>query len=86
MNISINKDAPQIPIDRAWQTCVGSGHAFLAHRTDWTQYLKYVHDELGIRYVRFHGILDDDMLTVQRVSDFIPFPERQKSKNTALRK
>lgn len=80
MNISINKDEPRGLTDRAWQNCVGSGHAYLAHRTDWTQYLKYVHDELGIKYVRFHGILDDDMLTVQSIADFIPLPGASKIK------
>lgn len=78
MKIEIDKNIQRTAVDRSWQTCVGSGHAYLAHRTDWTEYIKRIHDELGIRYVRFHGILDDDMLTVQRTSDFIPLPGASK--------
>ncbi|MEO7728943.1 MAG: hypothetical protein ABIS45_16955 [Burkholderiales bacterium] len=31
---------------------------------DWQQQIKRCHDELGFRYVRFHGILGDDMGTL----------------------
>lgn len=34
---------------------------------------KLVHDELGMKYIRFHGIFDDDMLCFQRLSDYKPF-------------
>lgn len=44
-----------------WENCVGSGHASLALREDWRKALKKCHDELGFKYVRFHGLLDDDM-------------------------
>jgi len=44
-----------------WERCVGSGHASLALRRDWQDQLKQCHDELGFKFVRFHGILDDDM-------------------------
>ena len=71
--------------DNAWQKCVGSGHAFLAHRTDWCRYVKFLHDELGIQYVRFHGIFDDDMLTVQSLADFIPLPGADKIKEYSFR-
>lgn len=78
MKIYIDPNTACIPKDASWQQCVGSGHAFLAHRTDWCEYAKRVHEELGIRYVRFHGILDDDMLTDQRLSDFLPLPNANK--------
>lgn len=85
MKIEINVDAPRIEKDSSWQKCVGSGHAFLAHRVDWCEYVKRVHEELGIRYVRFHGILDDDMLTVQRLSDFMPLPNAGKVREYSFR-
>ncbi|MEO6968926.1 MAG: glucoamylase family protein [Rhodanobacteraceae bacterium] len=47
-----------------WEYCVGSGHATLALRADWQAQLKQCHEELGFRHIRFHGILDDDMGTV----------------------
>lgn len=47
-----------------WERCVGSGHGLLGLRSDWQKHLKIVHDSLGFKYVRFHGILDDDMSVV----------------------
>ncbi|MFX5697195.1 hypothetical protein ABTE35_19120, partial [Acinetobacter baumannii] len=43
---------------------MGSDHATMALRADWQTQLRRAHDELGFRYVRFHGILDDDMGTL----------------------
>ena len=55
-----------------WQFGLGCDHAFQLHRRDLFNQLKYVHDELGFKYLRFHGIFDDDMLTYQRLSDYKP--------------
>ena len=74
MEFTIRKDAKTIPHKKHWQFCVGSGHALLALRTDYARQLKFIHDELGIRHVRFHGIFDDDMNTVHDLTDFMPFP------------
>ncbi|WEN16669.1 glycosyl hydrolase [Rhodanobacter sp. AS-Z3] len=52
-----------------WEHTVGSGHATLALRADWQAQLKRAHDELGMRHVRFHGILCDDMGTLIDQSD-----------------
>ena len=49
-----------------WEHSVGSDHAPMALRADWQRDLKRAHDELGFRYVRFHGLLSDDMGTVVR--------------------
>ncbi len=56
----------QTPTDfpHFWEHTVGSGHAPLALRADWQQQLRRAHDELGFRYVRFHGILSDEMGTL----------------------
>ena len=43
---------------------VGSCHAPIALRADWQQELRRCHSELGFRYVRFHGLLSDDVGTV----------------------
>lgn len=59
-------------VKKHWQFCVGSGHAFLAHRADYIKQLKLVHDELGIERVRFHGIFNDDMNVCQKLSDHLP--------------
>jgi xylan 1,4-beta-xylosidase len=47
-----------------WEHTIGSGHATLALRADWQAQLKQAHDDLGMRHVRFHGILGDDMSTL----------------------
>ena len=52
-----------------WEHTVGSGHATLALRADWQAQLKRAHDELGMRHVRFHGILCDDVGTLVAEGD-----------------
>ena len=47
-----------------WEHTVGSDHATVALRADWQHQLRRCHDELGFRYVRFHGLLSDDMGTL----------------------
>ncbi len=49
------------PKDMAWRVCVGACHAALDLREDWRQQLEFIHRECGFEYVRFHGLLDDDM-------------------------
>jgi xylan 1,4-beta-xylosidase len=66
---SADLGAPRKPLRQPWQWCVGSGHATLALRADWQAQLKQAHLDLGFRYVRFHGILDDDMGTLICQSD-----------------
>ena len=45
----------------AFNFCVGSGHARLGLRADWQEHLKIVKDAIDFKYIRFHGLLDDDM-------------------------
>lgn len=70
IQISIDRKAEVMPTDYSWQFGIGNDHAFLLHRTDVCEHLKLAHDELGFRYLRCHGLFDDDMLTIQRLSDF----------------
>ena len=49
------------PRDMAWQDCVGADHAGLLLRPENKAQLRVVHDELGFKYIRFHGIFADDM-------------------------
>ena len=73
MKIIIDKTVNTTPTDFSWQFGVGNDHAFQMHRTDVCEHAKFVHDELGIKHIRFHGIFDDDMLCYQRLSDYKPF-------------
>jgi len=69
-NFIVNTTAPTSKFNHFWEECVGSGHAVLALREDYRKHLKLAKDELGFKYVRFHGLFDDDMSTVHRPGDF----------------
>ena len=51
------------PLAHVWSHTIGSGHATLALRADWQAQLQRCREELGVRHVRFHGLLNDDMST-----------------------
>ncbi len=55
---------PGVALPHVWEQCVGSGHATLALRSDYQAQLARCHAELGMRCVRFHGLLCDDMGTL----------------------
>ncbi len=74
MDFIISKDTPLKPLDKHWLFCVGSCHAPLAHRVDYLEQLKYVHDELGFERVRFHGIFNDDMQVGMTLRNVLPVP------------
>jgi xylan 1,4-beta-xylosidase len=52
-----------------WEHTVGSCHAPTALRADWQQQLRRCRSELGFRYVRFHGLLSDDVGTIVKHHD-----------------
>ena len=57
----------------SWEHCVGSCHAPLALRSDWQQQLRRCRAELGFRFVRFHGLLSDDVgpVVTKRHGEFV---------------
>ena len=61
-NFDANADGKYFP--HFWEKIVGSCHAATALRADWQKQIKRCHDELGFKYVRFHGLLCDDMCTL----------------------
>ena len=85
MKVAIPKNAETIPNHKHWQFCVGSGHAHLALRTDYVEQLRFIHDELGIERVRFHGIFCDDMNTMTDMGDMLPFPNSLEFKELNFR-
>jgi xylan 1,4-beta-xylosidase len=68
-SFSVDLNGPTTPLPHFWEHTVGSGHATLALRADWQAQMKVAHDELGMRHVRFHGILCDDMGTLVSEGD-----------------
>ena len=59
--IAIDAKAVARPFPHFWEQMFGSGHAVLALRDDYRGDLKEVHDQVGMQYVRFHGIFDDEV-------------------------
>ena len=74
MKIQIDTSAKTIHTDYSWQFGMGNDHAHQILRTDMCEHMKLAHDELGIKYVRFHGIFDDDMYAYSTFRDFAPMP------------
>lgn len=72
-NFCLDVHGPTMPAARAWQMGIGNDHAFQVLRTDVCSHLKRAHDEIGFRYVRFHGIFDDDMRIIQSFTDLAGF-------------
>ncbi len=64
INFYCNLNDKANSFDHFFEHTVGSGHATLALRADWQKQITRCHHELGFRYVRFHGILSDDMGTL----------------------
>lgn len=69
---SLNVNCKTKSFNNYWQLCVGSGHAGLGLRKDWQEQLKYLHDELGFKYVRFHGLFCEDMKVAATLNEMIP--------------
>jgi len=49
------------PMSRMYNFCVGAGRANEGLRADWQRQLRFVHENCGFRYIRFHGLFCDDM-------------------------
>lgn len=79
MIIKINKDVKTYPYNKNFQFGIGNDHAYTLTRKDVCSYLKMAHDKLGFKYIRFHGIFDDDMHIYQRLSDFPLFSKMPKA-------
>lgn len=69
MKVTIFSDKTCGEVKKYWTKCVGSCHAAMALREDWRRQLKKCREELGFEYVRFHGLLDDDMSVCLRKED-----------------
>jgi xylan 1,4-beta-xylosidase len=59
--IAVDANAPGHAFPHFWEKTFGSGRAILALRDNYRRDLKEVHDSVGMRYVRFHAILHDEV-------------------------
>ncbi|MBD5784709.1 beta-xylosidase [Cellulosimicrobium terreum] len=59
-------------LEHYWSRVVGAGRANEGLRADWQQHLATVRDACGFGYVRFHGLLHDDMFVYTEREDGTP--------------
>jgi len=52
---------PGSPFPHYWELCMRSCHAIMGLRADWRVQLEKCHRELGFQYVRFHGLLNNEI-------------------------
>ncbi|TCC88801.1 hypothetical protein EZ428_18490 [Pedobacter frigiditerrae] len=52
-----------------WSKCVGAGRANEGLRAGWLEHLKFVKENCGFEYVRFHGLFHDDMCVYRIFKD-----------------
>ena len=64
--VRIDAAAAGKPFPHFWEETFGSGHALLAMRADYLEDVRAVKRVTGFGYVRFHGILDDDVGVYRR--------------------
>jgi xylan 1,4-beta-xylosidase len=60
-SVSIDMNQVKGTLPNSFNQCVGAGRANEGLRADWQRQLKVAHDECGFKYIRFHGLLSDDM-------------------------
>ncbi|MGN0998319.1 MAG: beta-xylosidase [Faecousia sp.] len=52
------------PFPHYWEHCVGSCHAATLLRSDVQEHIRNAHRDCGFRYIRCHGLFNDDMSVV----------------------
>lgn len=57
--ITADMNAIAGPMSTAWQDCVGSEHGAVLLRKENQDHMRLVQDEIGFKYIRFHGIFSD---------------------------
>ena len=64
INYQIDLNKPARPYPHYWELCVGSCHATTILREDVRQQIRNAHRDCGFKYLRFHGLFDEDMSVV----------------------
>lgn len=64
ISYSINLEEEGRDFPHYWELSVGSCHAATILRADVQEQIKKAHQDIGFQYLRFHGLLDDDMSVV----------------------
>lgn len=61
---TLDLSSPVRPYPHYWELCVGSCHAATVLREDVREQIRAAHRDCGFKYLRFHGLFDDDMSVV----------------------
>src|SRR5215471_2141509 len=70
-SIVIDPTAPAEPFPHFWEHLFGSGRAQLSLRESYRHDLLVVKDVTALRYIRFHGILLDEMACMRKMPKVI---------------
>jgi len=70
--ITVDATAPGQPFAHFWERMFGSGRAVLSLRASYRDDLRAVRSITAVSYVRFHGILDDDIGVYSEQPDGAP--------------
>jgi xylan 1,4-beta-xylosidase len=60
-SITVDVSSPAQPFPHFWEHMFGSGRAVLSLRESYREDLRAVREVTGVSYVRFHGLLNDEM-------------------------
>lgn len=66
MQFTLDAESATVKTDEYWKFCIGSCHAATALREDYRQMLRQCRQELGFKYLRFHGLFQDDMSVLRK--------------------
>ena len=58
---NVSTTAPPQTFSHFFEASVGSGHMSLTLREDWRNHIRMAARDLGVKHIRGHGLLDDDM-------------------------
>jgi xylan 1,4-beta-xylosidase len=71
--IQFSATGPGIALQPYWNFCSAAGRANEGLRAGWREHLKLAAQHCGIRYLRFHGLLHDDMFVCRRQNESLVF-------------
>lgn len=72
-SITVDPSVKGAPIRPYWKKLTTAGRAAEGLREDWRQHLREVQREIGFEYIRFHGVLHDDMMIYHEDANGAPY-------------
>ncbi len=71
--VKVNAKQEGTRFEHFWSKCVGAGRAQEGLRANWLEQMKQAAADCGFQYVRFHGLLHDDMFVVRKINGEIVY-------------